>query len=554
MPKIFISYRREDTPYEAVPIRDRLAERFGKSQVFFDVDTIPFGHDFSVEIDRRVGACDYFIALIGKKWLAVTDENGKRRLDDPNDWVRLEIEAALRRKIPVIPLLFHNVRMPKSDQLPLALAELSKRQAHSIRPLADFTPDIERLLREIDVQEKQRSEAGKQAEEQRQQEEVARVRQAPIEHERREIAQKPQVEMRSTPEYRERFQQDADQRIRDGGGRLRGGKDKKSAQERETAQGTTSEESGRVLRDSGRDLRKPVRTIKQEEAGPLSQLHTVKRSRWATVLRYPAVLGTVAAGLAVVAMVLAISFLRRPNDAGLDGQPGSRVYEARLNQYLTPQAWVGENVQLRLPNQFQLLSGKTQINEKGEEHDPRQPAFAEIELPGLQGAWQTRLSLTGGQGQLPGWLYVCSNYHLLAKRSDEARARSFNAEVVQRLASGVGRADTTPPIRSLPLLTVPPKAWDGFAENRKFRVLSPGIAVNIGGKPYRIRLYCYKKDKSPAQITLVYVVPDPFIVEGAALDYAIDVSLETLVVTQDGPSPSTFSKEGKGSYKDAGGI
>jgi hypothetical protein len=157
MPKIFICYRREDTPYEAVPIRDRLVEHFGARDVFFDIDAIPLGHDFSAEIDRRVGACDYFIALIGRTWLTATDEDGHRRLDDPNDWVRLEVESALKRNIPVIPLLFHNVRMPKQHQLPEALADLAKRQAHSIRPLGDLHHDVEKLIRAIVRQEDEKS-------------------------------------------------------------------------------------------------------------------------------------------------------------------------------------------------------------------------------------------------------------------------------------------------------------------------------------------------------------------------------------------------------------
>jgi hypothetical protein len=158
MPKIFISYRREDSPYEAVAIRDRLAARFGKREIFFDVDTIPLGHNFRDVIDRKVAACDYCIALIGRSWLSANDEDGCRRLDDPNDFVRLEIEAALKRKIPVIAVLLHNVRMPKADQLPLPLKELAERQGIAVRPLDDFNRDVERLMSGIDEQERERGE------------------------------------------------------------------------------------------------------------------------------------------------------------------------------------------------------------------------------------------------------------------------------------------------------------------------------------------------------------------------------------------------------------
>jgi hypothetical protein len=158
MPKIFISYRREDTGFLAIPVRDRLAAHYGQREVFFDVDAIPLGYDFAAEIDRKVASCDYFVALIGEKWLTAADEENQRRIDDPDDWVRLEIESALKRGIPVIPVLF-NVRMPKSAELPDSLAALSRRQAHWIRPLSDFNHDVDRLVQDIDRQERQRSDA-----------------------------------------------------------------------------------------------------------------------------------------------------------------------------------------------------------------------------------------------------------------------------------------------------------------------------------------------------------------------------------------------------------
>jgi hypothetical protein len=95
--RIFISYRRDDSAYPAGWLFDRLTEKFGAGQVFKDVDSIKPGEDFGQVIDEAVGSCDVLLAVIGRRWLEATDENGVRRLDKPGDLVRLEIEAAPHR-------------------------------------------------------------------------------------------------------------------------------------------------------------------------------------------------------------------------------------------------------------------------------------------------------------------------------------------------------------------------------------------------------------------------------------------------------------------------
>src|SRR6266566_9099778 len=100
--RIFISYRREETAYPAGWLFDRLADRFGGGQVFKEVDSIQLGDDFVEVITTAVGSCDVLLALIGDEWLTVTDEDGRRRLDSPEDFVRLEIETALTRNVLVI--------------------------------------------------------------------------------------------------------------------------------------------------------------------------------------------------------------------------------------------------------------------------------------------------------------------------------------------------------------------------------------------------------------------------------------------------------------------
>src|SRR5690242_19550992 len=92
---IFVSYRRQESSHLAGRVADRLADRFGETQVFIDVDTIEPGVDFAEEIRRAVAACTVLVAIIGSAWLTATDEQGRRRLDDPDDLVRQEIEAAL---------------------------------------------------------------------------------------------------------------------------------------------------------------------------------------------------------------------------------------------------------------------------------------------------------------------------------------------------------------------------------------------------------------------------------------------------------------------------
>ena len=147
--RIFISYRREDAAYPAGWLFDRLAERFGEAQIFKDVDSIDLGDDFVEVIGAAVGATDVLLAVIGDKWLTVADERGGRRLDDPEDFVRIEIEAALTRKVRIIPILVEGASMPSEDQLPPSLALLARRQALELSP-ARFSADTGRLLRALE--------------------------------------------------------------------------------------------------------------------------------------------------------------------------------------------------------------------------------------------------------------------------------------------------------------------------------------------------------------------------------------------------------------------
>jgi hypothetical protein len=144
--RIFMSYRRDETAYPAAWLFDRLARRFGRDQVFKDVDSIEPGDDFAEVITTAVESCDVLLALIGRQWLTIANQNGRRRLDDPGDFVRLEIEAALARNVRVIPILVDGARMPRAEDLPPSLAKLTRSQALELSP-AGFDSGTQRLLR-----------------------------------------------------------------------------------------------------------------------------------------------------------------------------------------------------------------------------------------------------------------------------------------------------------------------------------------------------------------------------------------------------------------------
>ncbi|MGB7085596.1 MAG: SUMF1/EgtB/PvdO family nonheme iron enzyme [Phormidesmis sp.] len=149
MSRIFISYRRTDSAAEAGRIYDYLENKFGYESIFKDVDTIDAGDDFRERLNEAVGQCQILLAVIGRSWLQAKDEAGRRRLDNPADWVRLEIETALQRKIRVIPILLEGVAMPTVSDLPEALQPLAYRNAARVRHDPDFRTDIGKVLKVI---------------------------------------------------------------------------------------------------------------------------------------------------------------------------------------------------------------------------------------------------------------------------------------------------------------------------------------------------------------------------------------------------------------------
>lgn len=147
--RVFISYRRQDAPAHAGRLYDRLAERFGADRVFMDVDAIRLGVVFSKAIEQAVDDCDVFLAVIGRWWLTIAGEDGTRRLDQPGDYVRRELEEALRRDIPVLPLLVQDAAMPVAEDLPSSIDGLAQRQAFEVSD-QHWGADVEQLIEELE--------------------------------------------------------------------------------------------------------------------------------------------------------------------------------------------------------------------------------------------------------------------------------------------------------------------------------------------------------------------------------------------------------------------
>lgn len=143
--KIFLSYRREDAAAYAGRIYDRLVAHFGKERIFFDVDHILAGDDFVRVLEEAVAESEILLLLIGRHWLTVADSDGIRRLDNPEDFVRLEAAAALERKIRLIPILVGGANMPRSLDLPEPIRAITRRHAFEISDLR-FHADVDQLI------------------------------------------------------------------------------------------------------------------------------------------------------------------------------------------------------------------------------------------------------------------------------------------------------------------------------------------------------------------------------------------------------------------------
>ena len=143
-PRVFVSYRREDAAGDAGRLADYLQRRFGAGQVFLDIDTIEPGADFVQVLQQSLQQTAVMLVVIGPRWTSLLAADGSRRLDDPADFVRMEVEAALKRDIPVVPVLVQGATLPRKEELPASLAPLVTRQIFAVDH-TEFNDDAERL-------------------------------------------------------------------------------------------------------------------------------------------------------------------------------------------------------------------------------------------------------------------------------------------------------------------------------------------------------------------------------------------------------------------------
>jgi hypothetical protein len=148
MGKIFISYRRDDAGEAAGRLSDNLVERFGRDNIFMDVDGIALGRDFRTVIEETLSQCGVMLAVMGKDWLQNKDAKGNRRLDQPTDFVRLEITTALKRDIPVIPVCVQGASVPSCDDLPDDLKNFAFRNAFELTH-ARWSSDVQLLTERL---------------------------------------------------------------------------------------------------------------------------------------------------------------------------------------------------------------------------------------------------------------------------------------------------------------------------------------------------------------------------------------------------------------------
>ena len=168
--RIFLNYRREETSGHAGRLYDVLAARFGDDHVFMDIDRIEPGLDFADVISEAVESCDVLISLIGSRWLTTEDAKGRPRLENPEDFVRLELEAALGLNVRVIPALVQNAQMPSSAELPETLRPFARRHAVELSDtrwtfdVGKLIATLERLETGLAEREKSQREAQERAE------------------------------------------------------------------------------------------------------------------------------------------------------------------------------------------------------------------------------------------------------------------------------------------------------------------------------------------------------------------------------------------------------
>jgi hypothetical protein len=152
MSTVFISYRRQTAAGEARALFNDLVARLGESAVFMDVDSISLGRDFRSELQKTLAACDLMLVIIDKDWAAVKDERGRTRLEDAGDFVRMEIEAGLKRNIAVTPVLVKGAQMPAPEALPAEIRDLAYRNGFELSH-SRWESDVREMIRRLSLEE-----------------------------------------------------------------------------------------------------------------------------------------------------------------------------------------------------------------------------------------------------------------------------------------------------------------------------------------------------------------------------------------------------------------
>lgn len=145
---IFISYRRDDTRQAAGRLADDLGDALGAERIFRDIEKIELGVDFEEALNQALVNCEVMLVLIGRQWSSITDAQGRRRLEQPHDWIRTEIVTALRRGIRVVPVLVDGADLPPESELPEDLKPLVRRQALAVED-ARWKSDMARLAESL---------------------------------------------------------------------------------------------------------------------------------------------------------------------------------------------------------------------------------------------------------------------------------------------------------------------------------------------------------------------------------------------------------------------
>jgi hypothetical protein len=217
-------------------------------------------------------------------------------------------------------------------------------------------------------------------------------------------------------------------------------------------------------------------------------------------------------------------------------------YLDRLNQYLSPGVWRAPGVELRVPKQFQQIPPPAEGSDP-KARDPRQPTFASIELPGLLGAWQANLARSGNAGNAKAFLYVLSNGDLLAQPNGAEKASAFNDSVARQIAVSVEQSAAV--MDKMGVYEVPKgPPGDSYAAKRSFR-LAPLLPASVDDQDYNIAIYGYQNEKSPAQVTIVFVFPEN-VSPNERMERAMDLALETVDVSDERPAPGQPSPSAAG--------